>query len=79
MVFHTRYRDIPWSEIENAAGHHVGLEPPERTWENYHRGRPVSVITPPGSPNHSYGCTGPHYKIAWTADYVCPHIAEIGD
>ena len=79
MIIHTRYRDIPWEQIEEGERHHRGAGIPGLIWEAENRGKPVSIETPARRPSGYTACDGPHYHIAGTSDYVCPHIAEIGD
>jgi hypothetical protein len=81
-VIQTRYRDIPWSEIQKAHSPRA-YDSPE-WWEKL-RGQPVSIELPPRGPIGDR-CSEPHYRVSTghpflegKSCFVCPHLAEIGD
>lgn len=81
VVIQTRYRDI--SDEETKVHHaHMGESLPNN-WENL-RGRAIEIVTPAvESVSREIGCGQPWYRVVKplikTYNYVCPHIAEIGD
>lgn len=82
MVIETRYRDVPWEEIENCYRGEKQARV-KKIWNSF-RGSPVRAVAPPesiGSDERGNGtaCGGPFYLNELTGGYVCPHIAEIGD
>lgn len=79
MIIQTRYRDVPWDEIE-PIHRQAGMSSDSLDWETEQRGRPVEIQTP-AWPDTDY-CGGPFYKVVkgpHGAMWVCPHLAEIGD
>jgi len=76
-IVETRYRDVEWPEILK---HHIGMSPDNIDWDRCMRGKPVRIVTSP-LPD-SDGCGGPWYRIhsgPTRAQWVCCHLAEIGD
>lgn len=84
MIIATRYRDIPWEEVQVDRCRPGGAMNKKR-W-GYWRGRAVEINVP-GKPSvPGWVCEGPFYLTTRTsvlgasiAVIVCPHIAEIGD
>lgn len=79
MIIKTRYKDIPYSEVN--AVHHMMLHDPYFAWEEL-RGKEIEIQTPPDS--RTDGCGGPWYRVLTPVVdspvcVVCPHLAEIGD
>lgn len=75
MIIQTRYRDIPWEEIEE----HAAINPGGAERWQVDRGRSLTIEVPCAALLNIQVCDGPHYRISGTNYYVCPHIAEIGD
>jgi hypothetical protein len=80
MIIQTRYRDIPWEEIDhpdNAARRSVKDRWLER------RGMPLRIIVPAfDGPTVQVNCTGPFFLVPGVSYdghpfVVCPHIGEI--
>lgn len=79
MIVKTRYRDIPWKEVDES--HRPYLREPEiERWNREYRGRVIEVITEPLVPNWTAKCLGPVFRLANDpTSIICAHLAEIGD
>lgn len=78
MIVQTRYRDIPWEEVQRL--HHMmphGGKGPE-DWER-NRGRQISIATP--ARQAVIECGAAHFDVVGepVPRWACSHIAEIGD
>lgn len=78
MIVRTRFRDIPWEEIDRACV--PDDEPVDRgKWDRL-RGTPVAIRTPPVPAAANFKCNGPFYQLAADEDSaVCLHLVDLGD
>ena len=77
MIIQTRYRDIPFEELDRACV--PESEPVNRVKWARLRGTPVRIYVPAVENVAHFSCAGPFYQIVDEYDAVCPHQAEIGD
>lgn len=80
MIIETRYRDIPFEEVQGGFSADV-VEQAREVWPTL-RGRAIRIHAPALTLVAERPCGGPFYEIieASTWPYLaCPHIAEIGD
>jgi hypothetical protein len=83
VILQTRYRDIPFEQIEqdHAGATRMPYETAEY-WNTRLRGKPVTIQIP-GNPPEADHCREPVYWIVkgpvGHLSAVCSHLAEIGD